>query len=77
MFASVTFTETAAPEVVVPSTALVLLGDASYAFVEEAPWVFRRQRVSPGAQADAEHTVVNDGLHPGQNIVVNNAVLLQ
>jgi cobalt-zinc-cadmium efflux system membrane fusion protein len=77
MFALVTFTESAAPEIVVPSAGLVLLGDASYAFVEDSPWSFHRQRVTPGAQADSDHTVVTDGLAAGERIVVSNAVLLQ
>jgi cobalt-zinc-cadmium efflux system membrane fusion protein len=77
MFASVTFTETAAPEVVVPSAAIVLLGDASYVFVETAPWTLERRRVQPGAQVRPDATVILDGLRQGERIVTDNAVLLQ
>ncbi|MFO0608499.1 MAG: efflux RND transporter periplasmic adaptor subunit [Polyangiales bacterium] len=76
MFAAVTFTERAAPEVVVPTTAVVLLGDASYVFVEAAPWVFARRRVTPGAQL-ADRTAIADGLRAGERVVTRNAVLLQ
>lgn len=76
MFAAVTFTETAAPEVVVPTTAVVLLGDASYVFVETAPWVFERRRVTPGAQL-GDRTAIVEGLRAGERAVTRNAVLLQ
>jgi len=76
MFASTTFTETAAPEVVVPTTAIVLLGDASYVFVETAPWVFARRRVTPAAQIGSG-TAITEGLRAGERVVTRNAVLLQ
>ncbi len=76
MFASVTFTETAAPEVVVPTTGIVLLGDASYVFVETSPWVFQRRRVTPGAPL-GDRTAITDGLRAGERVVTRNAVLLQ
>lgn len=76
MFATLTFTETAAPEVVVPTTAIVLFGDASYVFVESAPWVFARRRVTTGAQL-GDRTAIADGLRVGERVVTRNAVLLQ
>ncbi len=76
MFGSVKFTENASPELVVPTTAIVLLGDASFVFVETAPWHFVRRRITPGAQIEKETTVV-DGLKAGERLVVENAVLLQ
>lgn len=76
MFASVTFTERAAPEVVVPTTGIVLLGEASYVFVERAPWVFERRRVTPGAPV-GDRTAVTEGLRAGERVVTENAVLLQ
>lgn len=76
MFASVTFTETAAPEIVVPTQGVVLLGDSSFVFVESAPWVFQRRRVTPGAQIDGA-TIISEGLREGERVVVENAVLLQ
>lgn len=76
MFGSVRFTENAAPELVVPTTAIVLLGDASFVFVEVAPWVFQRRRIIPGMQLE-KRTAVVDGLKAGERLVVENAVLLQ
>jgi cobalt-zinc-cadmium efflux system membrane fusion protein len=78
MFASVTFTESAAPELVVPSTAIVLLGDANCVFVEDphAPWTFERRRVTTGAQI-GQATALTDGVRSGERVVVENAVLLQ
>lgn len=76
MFATVTFTETAAPELVVPTAAVVLLGDASFVFVETSPWVFERRRVTPGAQIESL-TVVAEGLTAGERVVIGDAVLLQ
>lgn len=76
MFATVTLTERAEPELVVPTTAMVLMGDASYVFVEKNPWEFERRRVQPGAQLEGR-TVVATGLRGGERIVVENAVLLQ
>lgn len=76
MFAAVTFTETAAPEVVVPTTAIVLLNDASYVFVEAAPWSFERRRVTPGAPI-GDRTAIAEGLRAGERVVTRDAVLLQ
>lgn len=58
MFGSVRFTENAAPELVIPTTAIVLLGDASFVFVETAPWSFQRRRITPGAQIEPTALVV-------------------
>ena len=76
MFASVTFTEIAAKELVVPTKAVVLLGDASFVYVEVAPFAFQPRRITPGAQID-EVTLVQSGLREGERVVVENAVLLQ
>ena len=76
MFATVTFAGSAASEVVVPSTALVLIGDKNYAFVETAPWTFERRGVEPAEQQGAI-TVIKSGLEAGTRVVVKDAVLLQ
>lgn len=76
MFGSVRFTENAAPELVVPPAAIVLLGDASFVFVETSPWTFERRRVMAGAQVEGV-TLIAEGLKQGERIVVENAVLLQ
>ncbi len=76
MFATVTLTERAEPQWVVPTTAMVLIGDASFVFVETAPWEFERRSVQPGAQLESR-TVVAQGIREGERVVVDNAVLLQ
>ncbi|MFO0562771.1 MAG: efflux RND transporter periplasmic adaptor subunit [Polyangiales bacterium] len=76
MFATVTLTETAAPQLVVPTTGIVLMGDASFVFVERAPFEFERRRVEPGPQLEGR-TVIARGLQANERIVVENAVLLQ
>ncbi|HEX4459582.1 MAG TPA: efflux RND transporter periplasmic adaptor subunit, partial [Polyangia bacterium] len=76
MFATVTFASNAASEVVVPSTALVLMGDKSYVFVERAPWTFERAAVET-AESQGSVTIVKDGVAAGTRIVVKDAVLLQ
>jgi cobalt-zinc-cadmium efflux system membrane fusion protein len=76
MFATITFASSAAPEVVAPSTALVLIGDKSYVFVETAPWVFERRAVE-AAEQQGEVTVIKSGITAGTRIVIKDAVLLQ
>ncbi len=76
MFGSTRFTESAAPELVVPPAAVVLLGDASFVFVEVAPLVFERRRVTPGAVIEGL-SLISHGLRAGERIVVENAILLQ
>jgi len=76
MFASVRFAGTSMPRVVVPTTALVLRGDESFAFVEVAPWVFEARRVSTGQQ-QGDVTVITDGLDAGTRVVTAEAVVLQ
>jgi multidrug efflux pump subunit AcrA (membrane-fusion protein) len=76
MFATVTFTATAQPEVVVDTDALVLVGDRTYVFVEGSPWSFRRRMVQTG-QTQGKTAVVSGGLKEGERVIMENAVLLQ
>jgi cobalt-zinc-cadmium efflux system membrane fusion protein len=76
MFATVTFTATALPEVVVDTDALVLIGDKTYVFVETGPWMFQRRVVETG-QTQGKIAVVTKGLSQGERVVMQNAVLLQ
>lgn len=76
MFATVTFTETAAAEVLVPTSALVLIGDKSYVFVVTAPFTFERRSVEAGEQID-HSTIITSGLSGGEHIVTRDALLLQ
>jgi membrane fusion protein, heavy metal efflux system len=76
MFATVTFTSAPINEVVVPSKALVLIGDKSFVFVEKSPFSYERRPVEPGEQ-QGDRTVIARGLGSGERLVVENAVLLQ
>ena len=76
MFGGVRFREKPAAELTLPPAAIVLMGDASFVFVESAPWQFERRRVTPGAQIEGV-ALISEGLRPGERVVVANAVLLQ
>jgi cobalt-zinc-cadmium efflux system membrane fusion protein len=76
MFATVRFAGSSVPRVVVPSTALVLRGDDSYAFVEVEPWVFEQTPVVTGEQQGGL-TVITRGLDAGTPVVTREAVVLQ
>jgi cobalt-zinc-cadmium efflux system membrane fusion protein len=76
MFATMSFRGKAAPEIVVPTTAVVITGDTSSVFVEGAPWVFEKHDVETGEQI-GDVVAVLKGLSVGQRVVVSNAVLLQ
>jgi cobalt-zinc-cadmium efflux system membrane fusion protein len=76
MFAAVTFVETAASELAVPTAAVVLIGDTNYVFVETAPWTFRRRKVVPRVQAGS-FSLLSDGVKAGERVITENAVVLQ
>jgi cobalt-zinc-cadmium efflux system membrane fusion protein len=59
----------------VPNTALFTQGLYSFLFVEKAPGVFQKRRVSLGLQ-DAEYSYIKEGLSTGESIVTSGAVLL-
>jgi len=74
MFATVRFFVPAAQKVVIPSSALLMVNDASTVFVETAPWTFERKPVQP--ESDYEGATVVRGLAAGERIVVRGGVLL-
>lgn len=76
MFALVQFHSTATNEIVVPATALVLLGDKTVVFKEIAPWTFEPHEVTPGSTHDNQVAIAK-GLAAGERIVTSGAVLLQ
>lgn len=78
MFAQVTFEETARPEIVVPSTAVITRGDDNVVYVElpDHPWTFEERAVTLGPPVGDE-LVVTQHLAPGDRVVTQNAVLLQ
>jgi len=75
MFATVTFRGPPLAEVVVPTTAIVVGGDKSYAYVEIAPWTFDKRQVEVGEQI-GDRIAVTKGLDVGSRVVVSNAVVL-
>lgn len=75
MFATVTFKSSPIPELVVPTSAVVLSGEQSSVFVEVAGWTFERRTVEVGEQSDDKIEILR-GLTTGDRIVTSNAVLL-
>ncbi len=59
----------------IPNTALVTQGLYTYLFVEKAPGVLQRRRVSLATQ-DSDFSYVKEGLQPGERIVTTGALLL-
>ncbi|MEO8875653.1 MAG: efflux RND transporter periplasmic adaptor subunit [Polyangiaceae bacterium] len=75
MFATVTFKNKAIPEIVVPTTAVVISGEKSQVFVEKAPWTFEKRVVEVGEQVNGRIAIAH-GLDVGDRIVIENAVML-
>ena len=75
MFATVTFKSSPVPELVVPTSAVVLAGETSSVFVEVAPWTFEKRTVEVGEQSGDKIEVLR-GIAAGDRIVTSNAVLL-
>ena len=59
----------------IPNAALVSDGLYSYVFVEQAPGVLRKRRVTLAAQ-DRDYAYSVDSLRPGERIVTSGALLL-
>ena len=59
----------------VPNTALVTEGLYTYLFVEKAPGVLQRRRVTLGLQG-SDYSYVKEGLHDGERVVTSGALLL-
>jgi membrane fusion protein, heavy metal efflux system len=75
LFANVTFRSKAVPEIVVPTSAVVISGERSTVYVEVAPWTFERHTVELGDQLK-DRIVVTKGLDAGSRIIATNAVLM-
>jgi cobalt-zinc-cadmium efflux system membrane fusion protein len=65
----------AAPNVTVPQSALLMNNDTISVMVEVRPWVFQRRVVQIGDETDTTVQVVS-GLAPGERVVVKGGVLL-
>ena len=59
----------------IPNTAIVTQGLYSYLFVEQAPGVLQRRRISLGTQ-DSEYSYVKEGLQAGERVVTSGALLI-
>jgi cobalt-zinc-cadmium efflux system membrane fusion protein len=75
MFAIVTFLAPTQSRPVVPTTALVLNGDADQIYVEVAPWSFEARSVQVGVQ-QGDQAVIEHGLNAGERVVMKGGVLL-
>ncbi len=64
------------PALVVPSAAVVAEGKQRYVFVEEGRGRFARRAVTAGAERGGK-TVIQAGLEPGQQVVVDGSLLLE
>jgi cobalt-zinc-cadmium efflux system membrane fusion protein len=75
MFANVTFHAPPQTVSVIPTTAVVFNNDADQVYVEVAPGVFEPHQVETAFEQSGE-AVVENGLKPGDRIVVKGGVLL-
>jgi cobalt-zinc-cadmium efflux system membrane fusion protein len=74
MFARVALQGKESPELVVPSSALLVRGDRSFLFVEKKPWTFERRPVEVGEPV-AAGVPVTGGLSAGERVVTANTIL--
>lgn len=75
MFAQVKVSSMRQPVPVVPSSAVVAVGDKTMVLVEETPGHFRRRPVRVGDEVDGS-VIVQDGLKAGERVVTQGALLL-
>jgi cobalt-zinc-cadmium efflux system membrane fusion protein len=75
MFADATFLAPRQMMQVVPTQALVLKDETDRVFVEVTPWTFEPRPVEVGFQ-QGDQAIVEQGLKPGERIVVKGGVLL-
>ncbi len=75
MFATASFNVPQKSAVFVPNSALLMDNDRTTVFVEESPWTFVRQSVVPG-YGEGDSTRIDQGLNPGDHIIVRGGVLL-
>lgn len=77
MFGTVRFPEeTASDTVVLPFTAIVTVEGKNYVFVEETPYNFKRREVVLGVSTKEKVNII-EGLHAGEKVVVQGAILLK
>jgi len=75
MFASVRFLSEPSEEIVLPPRAVLQRRDFTYVYVETAPFTFAMRTVRTG-ELFGDKLVILEGLHPGEQVIVHNAVML-
>ena len=75
MFTNVRFNVPQESAVFVPNSALIMNNDSTIVYVEVQPWTFVKRPVTPG-YGEGEGTRIDQGLEPGDRIVVKGGVLL-
>jgi cobalt-zinc-cadmium efflux system membrane fusion protein len=75
MFATVVVAGAAHPEVVVPSSALLMNNDRTSVFVATAPWTFERRTVETALE-EGTTIAIRSGVNAGDQVVVKGGILL-
>ncbi len=75
MFANASFNIPQKSSVFVPNSALLMENDSTVVFVETAPWTFVKRPVIPG-YGEGDGARIDQGLNPGDRIIVKGGVLL-
>ncbi len=75
MFANVSFNIPQKSAVFVPNSALLMNNNSTVVFVEVAPWTFIKRPVVPG-YGEGDGARIDQGLKPGDRIIVKGGVLL-
>ncbi|HUJ90543.1 MAG TPA: efflux RND transporter periplasmic adaptor subunit [Syntrophorhabdales bacterium] len=75
MFANASFNVPQKDMVFVPNSALLMNNDSTVVFVEIEPWTFVRRPVVPG-YGEGDGARIEQGLNPGDRVIVKGGVLL-
>lgn len=75
MYARVTLQGTPRPQVVLPTSALLMNNDRTSVFVAIAPWTFQRRAVAPDLQ-EGTRVAILSGLTAGEQVVTRGGILL-
>jgi cobalt-zinc-cadmium efflux system membrane fusion protein len=75
MFATASFHVPQKSAVFVPNSALLMNNDRTTVFVEVSPWTFVRRTVLPG-YGEGDDSRIDQGLNPGDRIIVKGGVLI-
>ncbi|HLW24314.1 MAG TPA: efflux RND transporter periplasmic adaptor subunit [Steroidobacteraceae bacterium] len=75
MFASVTLRAAPHPQVVLPTSALLMNNDRTTVFVATGPWTFERRVVEPELE-EGTTVAIRTGLAAGEHVVVKGGILL-